>query len=496
VNKPIDLANEFDVAVVGYGPTGGTLACLLARSGLSVLLLERQTEIYDLPRAVHFDDETIRVFQAAGFASGLSDCTRVNPGMKFVAPDGSLLLNWPRPREKGCQGWHASYRFHQPALERVLRRHVATIPKVTAMLGANVKTVADLGDSVETVFHLAGANADFCARSKFVVGCDGANSTVRNQSEADYEDLGFRERWLVVDALLTRPKPELGDFSIQFCDPVRPATYCRNVGDRRRWEISLLDTESPDDFADPDSAWKFLEKWISPRDAEIERCSVYEFRSAVARKWHIGRILLAGDAAHLTPPFMGQGMCAGIRDASNLAWKLALCARHGYCAELLDSYETERKAHVRKYIETAVELGGLINGTGAGLASEAGTGSSGTKRMKSLSIRLDPGLASRFCEHSGRLFPQPKTIRGELLDDVVGYRCVLLAQRDFAETASEIAPGLQVINADASPDIGDCLAELGARAVFLRPDRYIFGSARSSSELARLLEAAIALRLA
>ena len=496
MRKPFDLEKSFDVAVVGYGPTGGTLACLLAYCGLSVLLLERQTNIYDLPRAVHFDDETMRVFQAAGIADGLANCIRINSGMRFVAPDGGLLLDWPRPQEPGPQGWHASYRFHQPSLERVLRRHVDTLASITTILGATVRSVADLGAFTEVDFYLANTNSEFRAMAKFVVGCDGANSTVRSLAEIEFEDLGFRERWLVVDALLKRPKPEFGDNSIQFCDPVRPATYCRNVGERRRWEISLLETELSEDFTDSKSTWKFLEKWVSPQDAEIERCAVYEFRSAVACDWRRGRVLLAGDAAHLTPPFMGQGMCAGIRDASNLAWKLAICVKNSACLDLLNSYETERKPHVRKYIETAVELGRLVYGEGAELAFKLGTGTARAKRMQSLSLRLGPGLASGWREHSGRLFPQPKTFRGKLLDDAAGYSPVLLAERGYAEKASGIESGLNVLVSDESPEISECLSELGARAVLVRPDRYILGCARDIGEFNKLLESASASYLA
>ena len=156
-----------------------------------------------------------------------------------------------------------------------------------------------------------------------MVGCDGARSLVRRFMGAGLDDLGFHERWLVLDFLLERPRDDLGDYSVQFCDPVRPATYVRGVGNRRRWEITLLADEDSNAMTSAERIWPLLRRWVTPEDGRIERAAVYTFHSVVARPWRAGRLLLAGNSAHQTPPFLGQGMCAGIRDAANLAWKLA-----------------------------------------------------------------------------------------------------------------------------------------------------------------------------
>ena len=479
-----------DVIIVGCGPTGATLACLLGLCGMSVLLLEKQAEAYPLPRAVHIDDETMRVFQTVGITENLRKLTRVNPGMRFVAPSGELLLDWPRPQSEGAHGWHASYRLHQPDLERELRTALKQFSHVRCAFGAEAVSVDDLGSHAKVV-HRSREGVLGCARAAYAVGCDGANSIVRERSGIAMENLGFRQRWLVVDAILKRPKPELGDFSIQFCDPVRPATYCRNPGNRRRWEIALTDTDRTETFRSPDAAWEFIDRWISPGDADLERSAVYEFRSEIARDWRKGRLLLAGDAAHLTPPFMGQGLCAGIRDAANLAWKLAVCARGGG-GELLDSYSSERAPHVRQYIETAVALGRLVNGDADAFKSAFADPSGGAKRMQSLKVRLGPGLTAAREDQRGQLFPQPRLAGGALLDERCGYAALLLARE---ELISEAGPGssgrlFAVPVADNSPELRRCLDQLDARAALVRPDRYILGTAESASQFKELQRAA------
>ena len=240
-------------------------------------------------------------------------------------------------------------------------------------------------------------------------------------------DLGFKERWLVVDVLLKRERPDLGDHSIQFCDPERPMTYCRSPKNRRRWEISLKDDEADDQVTREERIWSFLSDWIGPQDADLERCAVYTFESKIARSWRKGRMMIAGDAAHLTPPFMGQGMCAGIRDSANLAWKLALCVKGLAKPGILDSYQEERAPHARIYIETAMRLGGLVNAlepeSALAMASQDETG---IASMASISPTLGPsdlgGMIAMDTPCRGHLFPQPTLRDGRMLDDSIGFR--------------------------------------------------------------------------
>ena len=250
---------QYDVAIVGFGPTGATLANLLGLHGLSVVVFDREADIYDLPRAVHFDDEVMRIFQMAGIADDLLPMLRINPGMRFVDSDGKLLLDWPRPGGISAQGWNTSYRFHQPDLERVLRSSVSKLGNVDVYLSHIVDRVTAQHDHarLDVTPRNGGEARSFTAR--YVVGCDGARSAMRSTIGAEMEDFGFREQWLVVDVQLTRPRPDLGDHSIQHCDPNRSATYVRGPGNRRRWEIALKGSDVDKDFGDHSTVWRVLQ---------------------------------------------------------------------------------------------------------------------------------------------------------------------------------------------------------------------------------------------
>ncbi len=487
--------DSFDVAIVGLGPVGATLANLLGLCGVSTLVLERESDIYQLPRAVHFDDEVMRVFQTVGIAGELTDLVRVNPGMRFVDADGTLLLDWPRPQEIGPQGWHASYRFHQPDLERLLRAALRRFDQVEARTDCEVESISESGEGCELRYRNRVSDTRHRVAARFVVGCDGARSLVRRCMQTAMFDHGFQERWLVVDALLNADKPELGDHTIQYCDPDRPSTYVRSPKNRRRWEITVLDDEDSDAIAQPDSVWRLLDRWIAPHEAELERRAVYTFHSLIAEEWRRGRLLLAGDAAHQTPPFMGQGMCAGIRDAANLAWKLALCVQGRADDALLDSYQSERRPHTRAYVETAIRLGGLINRCGTEDALRAALqDSDGGARMESIMPALGPGLTAGDPAQSGRLGAQPHLSDRTRLDDRVGYAPALLARGEVWRLEADrrgLAPPVPLLLDDDQPDVADYLGQLGCAAVLLRPDRYILGTANDGDELSALCAGAL-----
>lgn len=476
---------QFDVVIIGLGPVGAALANLLGIFGLKTLVLEREAEIYDLPRAVHFDDEVMRIFQAIGVADEVAGVARINPGMRFVDTDGTLLLDWPRPEGIGPNGWNSSYRFHQPDLEEILRQALDRFGHVETRLSTECTAIDDHGSHVDVHYRDNGTGQTAKITAGYVVGCDGARSFVRQVMQTGMDDLGFRERWLVADVLLKRPRPDLGDHSIQFCDPARPATYVRCPKDRRRWEISLRDDEDAAEFSTPQSVWRLLAKWLTPDDADIERIAVYEFRSVIAKEWRGGRLLLAGDAAHQTPPFMGQGMCAGIRDISNLAWKLAQCASSPADQSLLDTYASERIPHVRQYIETAVRLGGLINTSATQQALKAAfPQADGSARMASIAPPLGPGLHNAEDPRAGRLFPQAVLANGSKLDDKCGTGFALIVDEDLA---LDLDDQLVVQTTRSEPEIRRCLDEMNTRAVLIRPDRYIIGSAQKSTDVDRLL---------
>ena len=486
---------HYDVAVIGYGPTGAVLAKLLALCGLQVLVIERERGIYPLPRAVHFDDETMRVFQTIGIADALRQKIRLNPGMRFVDGNGSLLLDWPRPQETTYHGWNASYRFHQPDLEALLRQTVQTHPNITVKTDTELQWLGPNPDHVSLQCHAGDSGLTSRMTASYVVGCDGARSAVRQAMGVAMEDLGFRQSWLVVDVLLHREMPELGDHSVQFCDDQRPMTYCRSPQNRRRWEITMQAGETAAQMTDPDRVWQFLSRWITPKDAQIERSVVYTFESSLAETWRKDRLLLAGDAAHLTPPFMGQGMCSGIRDAANLAWKLALTLKGRGASGLLDSYGQERSPHMRAYIETAIKLGHLINSID-GDSGPARAGEPADKSPKMASIAPGLGGAAAACfgfatgRHTGRLFGQPLLAGGRRMDDLCGYRPVMISRASLpaAGCASEpkSAVGPVFMDAQSEPALDAILSALQVNAVLVRPDRYILATAVSDAEITAL----------
>jgi 3-(3-hydroxy-phenyl)propionate hydroxylase len=255
-----------DVIIVGLGPVGAVLANLLGGAGVRVLVLEREERPYLLPRAVHFDDETMRVFQAAGCAEEVSATLSINAGMQFVDKAGTLLLDWPRPQVITANGWYASYRFHQPDVEQRLVAALERTPHVVTLRGATVVRCVNGAEHATVHYTTEGGGGVTDVTARYVVGCDGANSTIRsiigaNKAEAlgvprevaqaagNWENLGFQERWLVVDVRLQREMPELGVHTRQTCDPERPSTYTRQPGNRRRWELKILDTESNEEVS-------------------------------------------------------------------------------------------------------------------------------------------------------------------------------------------------------------------------------------------------------
>jgi 3-(3-hydroxy-phenyl)propionate hydroxylase len=471
--------HPFDVAIIGLGPTGATLAHLLASRGLSVLVLDREADVYSLPRAVHFDGECMRIFQTIGVAQDLLPDLYSGPGTKFVNGQGQVLLQWTHSDDVGPQGWRNHYRCHQPQLEQVLRKRLAGHPEVAVRLRHDVFAVENTEGGVLLRFEDLSRGALGSASARYVVGCDGARSTVRRFMNTELDDLKVHQRWVVVDALLKRNRDDLGDHSIQYCNPKRPATYIRGVGNRRRWEIMLMPGDDSATITQPEQLWGVLSPWIAPADADLERAAVYTFHSVVAKGWRRGRLLIAGDAAHQTPPFLGQGMCAGLRDAANLAWKLADVVSGQAETELLDTYESERSPHVRQYIETAVSLGSLIQTTDPEVARRRDAEmAANPQTFEALKPALGPGLHDGG-SWGGHVSSQPRLQNGILMDDAVGYDYALICTSEVAQGLRELPERVRMLVADASADLKAYLEAMQSSAVLVRPDRYVFGTART-----------------
>ena len=437
-------------------------------------MLERETEVYRLPRAVHFDGEVMRVFQAIGVREAIEPHTAPILGMEFVDATGERLFGYESPPGVSPDGWPADYMFLQPEIEHALRAKLAEHPTVELRLGVDVLDVEDRGDDVLVRTDAGDVTA------AFVVGCDGARSLVRRAIGSGLFDYGFDQPWLVIDAVMQRDVA-LSEWAVQYCDPARPATFIPNAGRHRRWEIMLLPGEDPAEVEA--RSWELLAKWIKPGDAELVRTAVYSFHALVADRWRAGRLVLAGDSAHQMPPFLGQGMCSGIRDAHNLAWKLDRVVRGQSSADLLDTYQPERDPHVRLIIETAIAAGAIIQALDPDVCAErdAYFRSGDATPPEPVNPPIGPGLADEGCER----LPQPAR-----LDDRLGdaFGMVVADPAVLGEVGAETIAAWEQLGVLplVEPGLERWLSARDACAVLVRPDRYVFGHAASPAEVSTL----------
>ena len=491
------MGELLDVAIVGYGPVGQLLAILLGQRGWRVQVLERWASPYPLPRAVHFDHEIGRVLQSAGVADPLASCTEPASVYEWRNAAGELLLQIGRDAEGSVSGWPESNMFCQPVLERVLDERARSLPSVRVERGCEVVAAREADERVRLVAKRDDGST-FSVRARFGVGCDGANSFVRGALGSAWCDLGFHFDWLVVDVLPAEPR-RWDPLNWQLCDPARPTTLVSGGPGRRRWEFMRLPHETLDELNDEATAWRLLAPWgVHSGNAKLERHAVYTFRGRWAEAWRKGRWLLAGDAAHLMPPFAGQGMCSGLRDAANLAWKLDLVLASRAPDVLLDSYASERIPHVRAMIELSIELGKVICVADPEAAAARDRRMVAETRGRSAPVaaelpRLGPGLFGEG-PAAGRLFVQDRVRCGGAtgrFDDVVGGGWALVSplgdpavalDRELAAFFASLGGVTAHVSAagpvvDLKGGYARWFAAHGAGVALQRPDFYVFGTA-------------------
>jgi 2-polyprenyl-6-methoxyphenol hydroxylase-like FAD-dependent oxidoreductase len=482
---------DADVAIVGAGPVGLTLAVLLAQRGRSVVVLERFPEPYRLPRAVHFDDEVGRLLQSCGIGDELRAVSEPAEVYEWRNGAGTTLLRFGRIGT-GPSGWPFSSMFCQPELEATIESRVDDLASVEVRRGVTVESL-DQHDGIVTLGCDGGRSVD----ARYVVGCDGANSTVRDLLGVDVDDRGFFYDWLIVDVHLDEPRV-FDPINLQVCDPTRPTTVVSGGPGRRRWEFMRLPHESIESLNDEARAWELLDPWdVRPGNARIERHAVYTFQARVAQRWQVDRVLLAGDAAHLMPPFAGQGMCAGIRDAANLAWKLNLVLDGGAAPELLATYEQERRPGAQRAIDFSIELGKVIcvaDPDDAAARDEAMAAAvTGEVSEAPGQPGLDSGLLDRGSPMAGEQFPQVE-IDGRLFDDVhgAGWRLVTDQSIDTACTDERVdwfgsIEGVVVALSDSAPGLSAWFAEHGVHWALQRPDFHLYGTAEDAAGAVQLV---------
>lgn len=462
-------AFDCDVLVVGAGPTGVTLGLLLARRGVRTLVIDKEAEIYPLPRAAHIDHETVRIFQELGVADEIMATCRPVARYDFLTANSDILLRFDGADRIGPGGWPASNMVHQPSIEAALRRAASSLEPFELRIGVRFQSFSEDGDGVRTVVTQADGEATI--RSRFIVGADGARSLVRTAAGIEVDDLRFDEPWLVIDTLV-QDASRLPDANLQICDPARPTTCVLMGASRHRWEFMLKPGETPEQMLDDAMIASLLAPWKVDGAVTLERKAVYRFNARVAAAWRKGRVLLAGDAAHQMPPFAGQGMCSGIRDAANLAWKIA-AVLDGADARLLDTYQVEREPHVRAIIGMAMMMGATVCITDPEAAAArdarmiaaraAGQAPDGALRFPAIAA----GCIIENTTAAGAYFPQA-VIGDAKLDDALGDGPWLLTRDHQCAAAFH-------------DDITAWLDAHQAAAVLVRPDRTVFGAGDADS---------------
>ena len=496
---------DYDIAIAGLGPTGAIAAALLGQTGLRILVIDKSQTIYDKPRAVGMDHEIMRVFQNIGVANRVQPLTAPFTTSEHYGADGQLIRRVGMLPPPYPMGWTPTMAFRQPQVEQILRDRLGELPSVEVRLGVEMVGMTQDADGVNLELH-AGENAKQVKRAGYLIGCDGASSTVRRLAGIALDDLGFDEPWLVIDLLVNDSGLEkLPMVNTHFCEPARPSLFVVCTGNHRRWEMMLLPGEDPREMEREDQVWKLLSRWITPQDAELWRSASYRFHAVVAAQWRNGRVFLAGDAAHQQPPFLGQGLCQGIRDVRNLVWKLQHIISGDGGATLLDSYEQERSAHVRSLIETIKGIGRYICELNHALARARDTRmleASGGIVKTLIRQELMPGLTSGFFSGQshparGTLMPQPYVLKNGhpvLLDDAAGSGWRVVLGENTAGWDVKVTNLLNVIRLSQVPIDGALQETDGVLAAWMdhhscaaaivRPDHYVYAVASDAANLA------------
>jgi 3-(3-hydroxy-phenyl)propionate hydroxylase len=488
----------YDIVVVGCGPVGALLANLAGVEGLSTLVIDREAAPHPLPRAVHLDHEMMRLFQSAGLIDAIRPGMRETEGHLHVGADRGVIRYMGTAGRAKPFGWANDYFFYQPELEERLRDGLARFDHVDLRFGATFEGLEQDADGVTLKVN------GVPIRARYVVACDGARSAVRKSLGIALDDLGFEEPWLVVDAEVDGPVrfpyltgvPEAADLqqlSVMMCDPARPATIVPGRGSIRRWEFMLLPGEDDAEMMRPEKVAELLAPYVADVPHRIVRAATYRFHGLIAERWQEGRVFLAGDAAHQTPPFFGQGMCHGMRDAANLVWKMSLVLDGTAAASLLGTYQPERDPHVRHVVSAAVDAGRYICELDPARAAARDAEIRARAGQPSTAAELIPpyvaGAVAAGTPGAGERFVQP-WVGKRLLDDVTGggWRLFVTDARIEPEDFGLSVKVIVVDDVDDDGTLARWFADRNVTAALVRPDHYVFGTA--SGSLAPLFAAA------
>ena len=506
-----------DVLISGLGPTGAVLAGLLGQRGVKVAVFDSLDDLYPLPRAVGLDHEAMRIVQELGISEQLSKIIDHYRPSEYRGMDGQLIKRLDTEPPPYRLGWEPNYVFNQPKFEYEIRARLDEISNVQVFKKSEVIS-SEQKDGVVSIEVKHGSDGTVKSYSgRFMVACDGGSSPTRKRLGVELEDLGFDEPWLVVDAIVPKDVSDrLPQTQVQYCEAERPCTFVYCTEDHRRWEIMLdMDEFRTGDFPD-EMLWPILSRWIKPGEVKLWRRAAYRFHGLIAKNWRVGNIFLAGDSAHMTPPFMAQGMGQGLRDVHNLAWKIDWVLKGKASDGILDTYELERKPHVRTTTLKAMELGRLIcerdpvkaHERDKRLLDEQG-GSIKTTFRQQMIPSLTVGLLHKTSS-SGSVFPQPFVeVKGKKvrLDDTVGSEFVLFVDLDNTHVNLEdvqkavAKKPIRVIGVSSHSDTASksidafesvmlkkWFKDNAACIALVRPDKYVYGSVDSLKALEEMLQ--------
>ncbi|PIT78554.1 bifunctional 3-(3-hydroxy-phenyl)propionate/3-hydroxycinnamic acid hydroxylase [Limnohabitans sp. B9-3] len=508
------VANQdaYDVAIVGFGPTGAIAAGLLGKKGIRTFVCDKSPDVYDKPRAIALDHEISRVFQHMGIGKKIKPFLEPFSDSVFYGVDGQVIKQMSTVAAPYPLSHTPSVVFSQPPVEKILRDYAESHASVTVALGW---TLVDLTQDIDlaTLSFKSEDGHTSQVKAKYVIGCDGASSSVRSLVGIALEDLGFDEPWLVVDVMVNaHGLAKLPKTSVQYCNPERPSTYVIGPGHHRRWEISINEGEDPKEVATPEGTWKLLAPWLTQQDGTLWRQASYRFHALVASQWRKGRVFVAGDAAHQQPPFLGQGMCQGVRDAVNLCWRLEAVLKNEASESLLDSYGLERKAHVIELTTRIKGIGQIITerdvtkarARDAKLLADCG-GVVTPMPRQDVQPALSAGLLGAVAHPArGSIFPQPLLVQSDgtqvRMDDVypAGWKIVFSAEvgDDFLQAAQHHhLPGLLSLKlgssalTEAEGVLRQWFEKHQIQAAIVRPDHYIYGVCQTALDVTTQLQA-------
>ena len=493
------MTRHVSVAIVGAGPTGITAATLLAQYGVDCLVLDRWPGVYPQPRAVHLDDEIYRVVARLGIAEEFAAISRPTLGLRLLDKRFNVLAEFNRDTSRSVHGFPQANMFDQPELEALLRANLKRYPNAELRGNAEVTEISDHHGRLRVAFTDRCDGQTHLVEADYLLGCDGANSVVRTQIGSVMRDLNFEQRWLVVD-IATDTDLHQWEGVHQVCDPVRAGTYMRIGEARYRWEFQLLAGESADDFSTLPALRPLIAPWtadVADSELTLLRVTEYTFRAQLADRWRRGNVFILGDAAHLTPPFIGQGMGAGLRDAMNLVWKIAGVRNGTLAASVLETYEQERKPHTRQLIRLALNVGRAM--TGGGRFGDV------MRQLVLPRLRLIPGLRDKVVdsttpalrssalvhksrrpgELAGTLCPNPLPHGDQRLDVVVGAGFAFITARPLggADEALLQRRGVAVLEADHDTQLEKWLRRGRVAAAIVRPDRTVMRAGRDPAAL-------------